>query len=364
MNVHLTRIDRQPSRRGRGSVDAYMVVRNEADRLPYLLEYHRRLGVDRFFICDNNSEDHTMDFLLSQGDCVVYHTAESFGEAGCGMNWINAMVERHGEGNWCLFIDADELFVYPHSEQIPIRQFCDLLERSGHEGVFAIMVDMYAPGTVADAIYKPGTSFVDTCPCFDTEYRVRTKAGLPFSKRFLNVEAVGGPRLRVFYPRYHRTGIWPMAVARAMRNLRLHPLGKAIGLQRTNIGSLPPDITKVPLMRARPGRKWVTNHRTDPLPLSPITGALLHFKLFSNFDERARHEVSRGEHWDSGVEYRRYVERLSKHPGEGFIYGKSERYHSSDDLLRHGIIHSVPELDTLVADDVLVRPPIAIGAVS
>lgn len=345
----LARIDGRQSHDGGGVIGAYLVVRNEGDRLPHLLDYHRRLGVERFFVCDNGSDDGSTDFLLSQGDCVVYHTAESFGEAGCGMNWINAMVARHGESGWCLFIDADELLVYPHAEKVGLGQFCRFLEKSGHEGMFATMVDMYADGPVADAVYVRGTPFVETCPYFDADYVVRQKASLPFSNRFLDVEAVGGPRLRVFYPRYHRMNIWEMAVARAMRNLRQHRLGKMIGMQRSSLGSLPPDITKVPLMRGKPGRRWATNHRTEPLAIAPVTGALLHFKLFSTFDEKARSEVSRGEHWDAGVEYRRYVALHEKRASVSFMYEKSRRYRSSGDLLQCGIIRSTDALDRYAA---------------
>lgn len=347
MNAALNRIDHHSLGSGKGSIDAYMVIRNEADRLPFLLEHHRRLGVNRFFVCDNDSRDGSTEFLLSQSDCAVYHTADSFGEAGCGMNWINAMVARHGAGNWCLFIDADELFVYPHCEKIGLRAFCRFLEASGHDAVFAIMVDMYAAGPVSDAIYVRGTSFIDTCPFFDTDYKVRAKAALPFSKNFLDVEAVGGPRLRVFYPHYRNLGIWPMAVARAARNLRHHSLGKMIGLQKTDIGSLPPDITKVPLMHCRDGQRWATNHRTVPLPVAEVTAALLHFKLFANFDQRAHSEVNRGEHWDAGVEYRRYVAHARKHPCAGFMYENSARYRSSADLKTHGIIRSSTAFDAL-----------------
>lgn len=348
MTMQLIRPDHPQARPRRGSIDAYMVVRNEAERLPFLLEHHRRLGIDRFFVCDNDSQDGSMEFLLSQGDCVVYHTADSFGEAGCGMNWINDMIARHGAGNWCLFIDADELFVYPHCERIGLKAFCRFLETQGHEAVFAIMVDMYGEGPVSEAVYVKGTSFIDTCPCFDTDYRVRAKAALPFSKSFLDVEAIGGPRLRVFYPQYRHLGIWPMAVARAARNLRHHRLGKLIGLQKTDIGSLPPDITKVPLMHCRDGQRWATNHRTVPLPVAEVTAALLHFKLFANFDQRAHSEVSRGEHWDAGVEYRRYVAHAKKHPGAGFLYENSARYRSSDDLKAHGILRSSPAFEAFV----------------
>lgn len=350
MNSQLKQISNRPVRCKPGSIDAYIVVRDEADRLPFLLEHHRQLGVDRFFVCDNDSQDGSLQFLLAQDDCIVYQTLDSFGEAGCGMNWINAMIARHGEGNWCLFLDADELFIYPYCEQIGIKDFCRFLDQAGHDAVFAIMVDMYAAGPVAEAVNVKGKPFYETCPYFDRDYQVRRKAALPFSKRFLDVEAIGGPRLRVFYPRYHNMNIWQMALARAVRSVRHHRLGRMLGLHRTDFGSLPPDITKVPLMRCRNGERWATNHRTVPLPVADVTGALLHFKLFANFDQRARSEAARGEHWGSGVEYRRYVSQVEAHPKEGFMYENSVRYRSSEDLRVHGIIRSCPPFDAVLEE--------------
>lgn len=345
MTVDFNRLDRRTIRPSRGSIDAYLVVRNEVGRLPYLLDYHRALGVDRFFVVDNGSDDGTPEFLLGQDDCFVHQTTASFSAARCGMDWINALVEHHGMENWCLFIDADELFVYPHAERLGLRQFCRFLEESGHEGVFAIMVDMYGPGPLAASNYVSGTPFLETCPLFDPDYQVRAKVALPFRKRFADLEAVGGPRLRQFYPEYRHAGVWRTTAGRAARALRHSPIGRMLRLQGTNFGLLPPDITKIPLMRGRPGRRWVTNHRTVPLPLSPVTGALLHFKFFSDFDARARSEAARGQHWGSGTEYQRYVSLLASDPHLAFAHEASITYRSTDDLLRCRIITTTSDFD-------------------
>lgn len=334
----------------RGGILALMAVRNEADRLPFLLDYHRRLGVDAFAIADNGSTDGTLDFLASQPDVLLYRTTQSFRAAGCGMDWINAMLARHGEQAWCLFIDADELFTFPHAETVGLKRFCAHLDAGGAEGVFAVMVDMYGEGPVAETDYRRGAPFFEACPLFDTDYRLRRKLSLPWSHRFLEVEAIGGPRLRIFYPGYRDRGPLAMTIARALRSLRLHPLGRALGLSRTDIGSLPPDITKIPLMKGGNGRRWATNHRTVPLALSPVTGALLHFKFFRSFHDKAQEEAARGEHWDSGVEYRRYVDHLARHPGRGLAGPGSARFRHSDDLLHCGILTSSRALDRLAAD--------------
>ncbi|WP_267359204.1 MULTISPECIES: glycosyltransferase family 2 protein [unclassified Methylobacterium] len=342
----LVELGRRADRRT-GSIDAYLVVRDEAARLPYMFEHHRGLGVERFFVVDNASADGTAEFLAGQSDCYAYRTTASFAEANHGMDWINALVERHGDSNWCLFADADELLTYPHADRMPLRDLCAFLDRSGYEGLFATLLDMYPDGPVARADYVSGTPFLDTCRHHDTGYRLRSKVRInPTRPAFAEVEAVGGPRLRVFYPELARAGRWRMALLRTLRGIRLHPVGKKLGLGR--LGSpLPPDLTKIPLVKGAPGRRWISNHRTTPLRLSPVTGALLHFKFFSDFHRRAVAEAARGEHWDGGSEYLRYAEQLSRDPNATLMHAGSEAFRSPGRLVDLGIMASGPELDRL-----------------
>lgn len=340
-----------------GGVDAFMVVRNEIERLPDILDHHRRLGVERFFITDNGSHDGTTTALLREPDCVVHHTTASFAAANWGMDWINALVRRHGQGRWCLFIDADELFVYPHADAVSLPAFCRFLTVTGAQGVFSLMVDMYAPGPIGTAVQRPGERLVDVCPLYDSDYRLRRKVGSPLSRSFHNVEATGGPRQRVFYPEFDGCGVIGATMARGWRVLRHGPAGRMLRLDRTRLGIYPPEITKIPLIHAGPGRWWTTNHRTTPLALSPVTGALLHFKLLASFAERARAESRRKEHWGGATEYARYAALLERRPDLGFTYAGSRRYHGPDDLLRDGIIRSSPAFDAFAASRAPQREP-------
>jgi len=339
----------RPARTVRGGRDAYLVVRNEAARLPHLLDHHRALGVERFFVADNGSTDGGPDFLASQPDCHLHRAEGSFAASNCGMDWINAMAERHGEGNWCLFIDADELLAYPHAERVPLKDFCAGLDARGEEGVFALLLDMYPRGTVAGAVYAPGTPFLDACPHHDPDYRIRRKPRLrPGGTPFLEVEAVGGPRLRRFYPELAGAGPYRIALLRALRGLRRHPAGRALGLGRLPLGTaIPPDLTKVPLMKGAPGRRWLTNHRTTPLRLSGVRAALLHFKFLADFHARAASEAGRGEHWDGGNEYARYRACLAVEPGMTLFHDRSETYRSTARLVELGVMNSAGWLDAL-----------------
>ena len=57
-----------------GEIRVFSRCRNEALRLPAFLE-HRRLGVDGFFIIDNDSTDGTTDYLAGQPDVRAFRTA-------------------------------------------------------------------------------------------------------------------------------------------------------------------------------------------------------------------------------------------------------------------------------------------------
>jgi hypothetical protein len=78
-------------------IRAFLLVRNELVRLPWLLAYYRALGVDRFLVLDNASDDGTAQWLLEQGpDVHVFHTAASFTASGAGMCWTTVSWTRTG----------------------------------------------------------------------------------------------------------------------------------------------------------------------------------------------------------------------------------------------------------------------------
>ena len=113
----LERRDTRPMDFGRRALLACVVVRNEALRLPFLLEYYRRLGVDRFLFVDNGSADGTLEFLLAQPDVHVWSTSFSFNQANFGSAWFEVLLSTYGVGHWCVMVDADELLVFPGCEE-------------------------------------------------------------------------------------------------------------------------------------------------------------------------------------------------------------------------------------------------------
>jgi Glycosyl transferase family 2 len=60
----LKRLDKHRISEDKNEIRLFGIVRNENLRLPYFLDYHRSIGVARFFIVDNDSGDGTAVFSI------------------------------------------------------------------------------------------------------------------------------------------------------------------------------------------------------------------------------------------------------------------------------------------------------------
>jgi Glycosyl transferase family 2 len=295
----LRRIDDRPLATGNGAILAFAAVRNEALRLPYFLDYHRALGVDRLFIADNGSDDGTRDLLLARDDVHVFEATGSYAASNYGMDWMNALLGAFAENHWALTLDADELLVYPHCETVGLHDFVRYLEMESTDSLKGFLLDMYSGGAVRETIYRQGTPFLETCPYFDSDsYREVGRDGIPVR---------GGPRHRLFW--------------------------EGRGLPKPS-----PVLKKTPLVKWRNGLHYkASTHAIDGLHPSAVTGALLHFKFFSDFAPRAEEEAARGEHWEEGRQYKSYDAVLREQPQLTAWHEGSSRFAGSLDLVRLGL---------------------------
>lgn len=308
----LQRRDDRPADLPEEAIPCFMVVRNEAARLPYCLDYYRRLGVARFFVVDNDSQDGTLDWLLVQPDVHVWHTTASFGGARCGTDWTESLLRAHGQGRWCLVVDADELLVYPGSETRPLSDLCAELDRAGLRALMAIMVDMYSDRPIRDTHYRPGEAFLDVSPYFDRQvYHDRVER---FYGHDEHASYFGGVRRRVFG-------------------------GQEPGEDERFFYCL----NKTPLLKYDSSFVIDDNlHWTNCRETAEASGCLLHFKFFSGFVTQAASEAGRKEHWNGAVQYSRYDTVLAQRP-DLTLYDPnvSVRYQNSRQLEELGILRDV-----------------------
>jgi len=306
-NEPFQKIDPRPIPETVDEIRAFMCIRNELLRLPWVLEYHRRIGINRFLIVDNGSTDGSTEYLLSQNDVHCFYTIESYSKSRWGLTWTNFILNSFGVGNWCLVIDADEMFIFPSCETRKLNSFVNYLEALGLQSVLSIVIDMYSQAPIKEALYKSGEPFLGTCQYFDANtYRAYEVPAYP------PVQVYGGPRERVFW-------------------------------SNSNVSFHSPTMSVVPLIKWQMGYEYTCGRHciNKPLNFAFFTGAVLHFKFFHDFYERIDKEVKRGEHFSGAREYKMYLQYLKNNPNFTFFYEGSTLYEDSTQLVNLKLMKSL-----------------------
>ena len=189
----LSVVDRTKALR-RGDILGFACVRNEGARLPYFLEHHRKLGVDHFLIVDNASDDGSAAMLAAQPDVSLWSSTASYRGSRFGLDWVGALLLRHGAGHWCLTLDADEILIYPDWQARDLRALTAWLDAKGAAGLPAMMLDLYPKGPLSQVTLAPGQDPLRALPYFDAGPYDRTAQA-----RYGNTAIRGGVRRRVFF---------------------------------------------------------------------------------------------------------------------------------------------------------------------
>lgn len=264
----------------------YCTQRNEKIRLPYFLDYYRKMGVGHFFFVDNGSADGSLEYLSEQPDVSVWTTRASYRRSRFGADWLNWLQMKHAHGHWTLTVDPDEFLVYPFCDTRPLRALTDWLDASSIKSFSAMLLDMYPKGRLDDQPYQSGQNPIEIASWFDSgNYSLRRNS------KYANLWIQGGPRMRVFFK---------------------------------DAPEKAPALNKIPLVKW--DRRYVyvsSTHMLLPRGLNQVydewggekaSGVLLHAKFLDTFGSKAKEELERGQHYAGSVEYKAYAARLQDDP--------------------------------------------------
>ncbi|MGC8201199.1 glycosyltransferase family 2 protein [Aliiroseovarius sp. PTFE2010] len=255
-------------------------------RLPYFLQHHRNLGVQHFLFVDNGSDDATTEFLAAQPDVSLWTTGASYRLSRFGMDWLTWLQVRYGDGHWCLTLDADELFIYPHHDTRSIRALAAQLDRIGARSFGTMMLDLYPKGRLDQQVYQPGDDPTDILEWFDSgNYIVQRQepAG--------NLWIQGGPRARVFFADNPRR-------APTLNKTPLVKWSRRYAYVSSTHSMLPPRLNRV----------------YDTSGGERISGILLHTKFLHTAVARSREEKSRRQHFGNPADFDAYYDHVAAAP--------------------------------------------------
>ena len=347
-HVLLERLTDPPGAAATREIRAFSGCRNERLRLPAFLRHYRALGVERFFIVDNDSSDGTTEYLAEQPDVHVFRTTNRFHEARYGTDWLNALLAEYGIGCWCVTVDIDEMLVYPGSEQASLRTLTAYLDRNDYEALSCLLLDLYPSGPLKESSYHPGDDLLAAAPYFDPgPYRQMSIDLCP------GVLVRGGMRERIFYPEFRARTLGARIYDTLLNRVVLRvPFLRDMPRLQAQRRPTPPCLTKVPLVLWDQTSTYLNcTHWVSRKIVAPETGCLLHFKFLHDFHARAVHEAVRGEHYDAATEYRRYAEKLVQDPDISLMYEGSSRYEGTTRLIGLGLMH-----DSTAWSDARMKP--------
>jgi glycosyl transferase family 92 len=113
------------------------VYRDEAPYLREWIEFHRLVGVERFFLYDNKSSDEHLEVLepYLENGIVILHDWPVF-PAGQHAAYEHCLVEHREDSRWIAFIDLDEFLFSPTHR--PVTDVLAGLERWPGVGVNSV----------------------------------------------------------------------------------------------------------------------------------------------------------------------------------------------------------------------------------
>jgi hypothetical protein len=292
-----------------GGVTLISIVRNEMYMLPAFLEHYRALGVERFIILDDRSDDGTREFLFRQPDVMVVGSSARYGEVlspdgrmpfpdmRSNIVWRNVLIWKYGFGQWTMMLDADEFLVLPSGMKIQdvVAQASEQEQRA----VMGIMLDVY-PRKIADlkddSVLQPQSGWF-----FDGQPHLRMREG-------------GNPA--VVYPGARARLMVKYGLRKADLRLRVRNIVRKPWYPGFNLNS------KVILHRWGDSDLFLNAHKTTAQVNDRILLPIKHYKFNADLYRKVEVALSEKRYAGGSVEYRSLsdlLERMKTRDGS-FLY--------------------------------------------
>jgi len=290
-------------------------VRDEMFLISDFLNHYRALGVERFIVLDDHSEDGTREFLLTEPDVMVVESPLRFNDSipvpkdiapyrqtwNALFLWYNQLMDIAGHNRVHVTADADEFHVLP--EGMTLQDVAELCKRNSAGTIIGSVHDVYPrlPGELEkmDSIAS-GRWHFDALP----HIRLRT------DKRPRII--YGGMRVRL----YSRAGILP---AQPIRE-RFKTLFRKRFISTRFI-----NLYKPVMVYWRRGNRFLNTHNTIETVRGRYSQSVLlpiiHYKFIPPLYNKVRRAVTEKHHFNQSEDYFRMAQLMKYLEGdpEGFM---------------------------------------------
>jgi hypothetical protein len=248
------------------------VVRNGELYIKSFMDHYRAIGVKHFVFLDNASTDRTVELLCAEEGVTVLQTDAPYKKYENTMK--RYLAERFSRGRWNLCADIDELFDYPFSEKLSLRDFLRYLNTNSYTAVVAQMLDMFSGIPLAEVESKPGDLLKEKYVYYDISSIRRTEY------------------------------LWSM---RSNPDIKMHWGGVRKAVFGTDNG-----LTKSPLVLMDGNVKtFITWHHVKGARMADVSCVLMHYPFVSSFYAKVKDAARTGRYGMRVTdEYKAYAKRL------------------------------------------------------
>jgi hypothetical protein len=279
------------------------LMRDAEEHVESFVEHHLRLGASGIVLLDNGSRDATLQRAAKLDRvtllrCGLPYKTHSYA-------YKRYLIERFGEGCWCLLADIDERFDYPASDRLRLTGFLGYLNARGYDAVMAQMLDLFPDGPPSSWPHG-GSELIAASVWYDLSAVEARPPG-----RAARVNRFADPRMN-FY---------------------------SGGIRFSAFGATPV-LTKFPLLFRRHGRGPVLEsaHLCRGGRVADVSGVLLHYKYDRHFLELCRRAVAEGNFFANSGAYRLYLGALERRPDLVLRTERARRYAGPDELVSMGLL--------------------------
>ena len=294
---HSTLIQWQAPIKGEGSV--LCLVKDGMEHLDSFVKHYQELGFRHFVFLDNGSSDKTIDYLKSI-ECTVYKCRLNYEKYIYAMKQF--MVHSLGENHWSLYVDVDELWLYPGMKTLSLKDFLEYLDHHSFNACQGHMLDMFGETISFNNQPLNAVSLQQAYPYFTLRGLIQS----PLQRYFIQSD---GKRFQ-----YHG-GV----------NKHFFDLDKIY-------------LSKIPLIKWN--RKMIvheSSHISKYIQLADVSCALLHYKFTNTFFQKAQKIVNeKRDAW--AVEYYGQILDALDNKNTSLVDESTCRFESAQQLIQLGFI--------------------------
>ncbi|MBU0615648.1 MAG: glycosyltransferase family 2 protein [Nanoarchaeota archaeon] len=123
-------------------VNVICLVKDGGDYIKPFIDYYFTIGTKHVVLLDNNSQDNSLTGFQSDPRISIFQCNLPFKEFECEMR--SYLIKTLCKNRWCLNVDIDEYFDYPHSNKVSLNNLIEYLKNNSYSAVVANMLDMFS----------------------------------------------------------------------------------------------------------------------------------------------------------------------------------------------------------------------------